>query len=86
MVNEFYTELIKILVKNEILDKKTANESDNYALNPAKILVSGVVQTMECTKCGHQLFIGGNESSVNGGKCLNYRCIGSYFVARREPY
>ncbi|MGD9556708.1 MAG: DEAD/DEAH box helicase, partial [Mangrovibacterium sp.] len=77
-INEFYRELIAVIYKRELIDRKTAGEMDNYALNPKKLLVSNKVYTYTCNSCGHEIHVGQDQTDLRGGHCLNFRCTGIY--------
>jgi len=80
IVNEFYKVLIEALAEINILDVKNEGDQINYALNPARIFVNNKVVTFECDSCGHQIYATKSDSELTGGKCLNYRCEGTYAV------
>lgn len=78
-VNEFYGQLIEATWQAGIFDKKYSRQQvPSYALSADKIQVVGQVQVLECKQCGHQVFAGGQAQDMAQGKCLNYRCHGTY--------
>jgi DEAD/DEAH box helicase domain-containing protein len=81
IVNEFYKVLVESLLKTELFDVENLEDLINYAINPAKVVVSNKTVTYECKSCGHQVYVASSEHSFNNGKCLNYRCSGDYLVA-----
>lgn len=78
-LNEFFTEVVLALESSGILDKKTAGNQVNFAINPERLRVSKNVQTLRCDKCEHEVYTADAYLGIEGGKCLMYRCTGSYF-------
>ncbi len=77
-INEFYEELLETLLEVGLLDVKNSDGQVNYALNPGKIYVNNETVYYECNLCGHRVYTTHNEHDLSDGKCLNYRCSGSY--------
>lgn len=78
MVNEFFGELIATLLKHGVLDEDAAGDTKNYAIDPNSIWVANITRELECDQCGHVLQSADETDQGVGGKCLNYRCSGTY--------
>ncbi|MDN3688235.1 DEAD/DEAH box helicase [Cyclobacterium jeungdonense] len=77
-VNEFFTELILALESLAVLDRKTAGGQVNFAINPQSLRVSKSVKTIRCDSCEHEVYTPDAYLGLTGGKCLMYRCSGTY--------
>lgn len=82
LLNEMFDFLLDTLHKCELLDKKEAKDIKNYALLPDKIMVDSKVIDYVCDTCGNQIHTSDVSRTATGGKCLNYRCTGEYFVQK----
>ncbi|WP_236025571.1 DEAD/DEAH box helicase [Algoriphagus oliviformis] len=77
-VNELFSEVILALEAAEILDRKVAGQQVNFAINPASLRISKNVKRLSCDKCEHEIQTADNYLGIEGGKCLMYKCPGSY--------
>jgi len=77
-LNEFFRELILAMENSGILNKKVAGSKVNFAINPEILKVSKNVKTMRCDKCEHEIFTADSYLTIEGGKCLMYKCAGTY--------
>lgn len=86
-VNEFYAQLIDALQKIGIVDhSQTKAEVPSYALKADNLHVVNRVEVLECKQCGHQVYTGRQATDMVEGKCLNYRCKGTYvLLAKNQP-
>ncbi len=78
LVNEFYIKIIEAFVLSGIMNKKGSGENENYAIEPAVILIENKVSTFICDACGSKLFVAKSDEISVRTKCLNYTCPGSY--------
>ncbi|WMX16509.1 DEAD/DEAH box helicase [Aureispira sp. CCB-E] len=83
-INDFYEQLFTILNDLEVLDKEEAKGIVNFALNPQKIFVNSKVSHVECSKCEHSINSADSIDYLVGGKCLMFRCSGTYEVASED--
>lgn len=77
-VNEFYKTLLEKLTLSGILDKVNEVEFVNFAIKPAQLYVSKKMEHYKCSACEHELHLASSSLELEEGKCLNYRCQGSY--------
>lgn len=77
-LNEFFREVILALVEAEILDRKQAGLQVNFAINPNSLRVSKNVKTLRCDTCEHEVYSADSYQGIEGGKCLMYKCSGTY--------
>jgi DEAD/DEAH box helicase domain-containing protein len=81
LINDFYAQLLDYLDANRVLDKRVAAGVTNYGLSENSILITKEVSMYSCKTCGHQLSTGKKgDELVDGMKCLQYRCGGSYAI------
>jgi len=78
-LNEFFKEVMLALEAAQILDSKQAGNQINFAINPNSLRVSKNVKTLRCEKCEHEVYSADSYLGIEGGKCLMYKCTGSYF-------
>ena len=79
VVNEFYEHLVDALFEAEIFDRITTGEGiHTHALNPKNIIVTDEVYSLSCTKCSHIIYTADKSADGVDGKCLNFRCTGTY--------
>lgn len=77
-LNEFYTEVVIAMESSGILERKSAGNQVNFAINPESLRVSENVRTVRCDKCEHEVYTADAYLGVEGGKCLMYKCSGTY--------
>ncbi|MCH7396742.1 DEAD/DEAH box helicase [Belliella sp. DSM 107340] len=77
-LNEFYTQVISALEDVEILDRKSAGNQVNFAIKPESLRVSKNVRTLRCDSCEHEVYTADAYLGIEGGKCLMYKCSGTY--------
>lgn len=81
LVNDFYSNLLNVLVSDEIaiLDQKDAAGIRNFALKPEVLFISKNLIHFKCNTCGHSPHIPEqNADIVEGMPCINFRCSGRY--------
>jgi DEAD/DEAH box helicase domain-containing protein len=83
-LNEFFKEVLFSLEECGILDKKQSDNQENFAINPESLRVSKRVKTLSCDNCGHEVYTADPYLGIEEGKCLMYRCSGSYYRAGEE--
>jgi len=86
VINEFYQKLFEQLLEVEILNRETANDGDNFAINPKEIIVSNKVATYSCNECTSSLNVTTNDSAMEGTSCINYRCTGKYVKRNNKAF
>ncbi len=83
-LNEFYTELLKIMVQEGLLNEKIAQDMPNLAINPKVIFVHNTVKTFECDKCGDKIYTADLSDIYANGLCLKHRCTGRYKLSKDD--
>lgn len=78
-LNEFFEELIRHLEDVGILNRKTAGQKTNFAIDAKSLRVSKNVKTLYCDTCEHEIYTSETYLGIDEGKCLMYKCHGSYF-------
>ena len=85
LVNEFYSQLLKVLASNEvsILDEKSAEGVRNFALNNTKLFIKKQVVSFKCDVCDHELNIA-DLNGLEGASCINFRCNVHYHLLLKD--
>lgn len=78
LVNDFYKKLLETLESVGILNKRTADGKDNYALTPDSLMISCGVQEIKCSRCENRLFVSNHDTATEGTYCLDFKCGGRY--------
>lgn len=78
LVNEFFQQLLDVLVECKIMNKKGKGDNINYAIEPAALWVENNVITRFCNKCGSRLYVGLSDSLSDGAPCHDHTCTGVY--------
>jgi DEAD/DEAH box helicase domain-containing protein len=83
-VNDFYRELLTQLTTVGLLDTQQATDAAHtrsHALLPDVVRVGKAVQRHQCSRCGHTLTTHASDRLTDGGRCLTFRCTGTYQAA-----
>jgi DEAD/DEAH box helicase domain-containing protein len=78
LVNDFYRELIHVFVSLGIMNRIGQGEAENYAIEPAAILVENKVAILLCDTCSSRLSVAASDKITAQSKCLDYTCPGTY--------
>ena len=78
IVNDFYQQLLEVMVAVGLMNKKGQNDTLSYAIAPEAILVENKVKQLQCNSCGSVLAVAASDDISNQTKCLDYTCTGLY--------
>ena len=76
--NDFYRELVAVLVRVGIFDKVDGREGPNYCINPEKIHISTKVRFYRCDHCQSALITSDTDVLSKDTPCIIRNCQGSY--------
>lgn len=79
-INEFFKEWTDALVEIGLLNSAQAGDHENFAIDPAAIMVAKNVKEYRCSQCEDVLYSQDDESVTVGANCLSYRCTGTYMA------
>ena len=83
LVNDFYTELLRLLQEVGLVNRVEGQTVSNYCLAPQHVQVGADAGAVECEKCNAWLTLPRGDISLVGMPCLTYRCDGHYTPADR---
>lgn len=78
LVNEFFQQLLEVLVECKIINKKGNGDHVNYAIDPSALWIENKVITRVCGTCGSKLHVGASDTLSDGAPCQDYTCPGAY--------
>lgn len=79
-INDFYKELLQTFEKFRILNKKTADGKDNYAISPDSLMIARGVHEIKCSRCESRMYVSSLDTATEETYCLNFNCGGRYDV------
>ena len=77
-INEFYEQWTAALTTVGILNRETAGDHTNYAINADAIWVAKYVNEFACTQCEDVLYSHDDLEMADDACCLSHRCTGHY--------
>lgn len=77
-INEFFEQWTAALQKSEILNKVLCDGQENFAIVPEAIWVHPNIKVYRCDVCEDKQYTYDDESVIEGGSCVSYRCTGHY--------
>ncbi|KAB7726632.1 DEAD/DEAH box helicase [Rudanella paleaurantiibacter] len=87
-VNAFYEQLITALTDTGLLDAIPATDKYqtlSHGLITSALRVGKTVQKHQCNRCGHTLTTHTTDTLTDGGRCLTFRCTGTYSTIPATP-
>jgi DEAD/DEAH box helicase domain-containing protein len=78
IVNDFFRELIRVLVEVGLMNACGADDNQNFAIEPSSLWVEKQVKTYECDQCSSKLHVAASDLFAPYTKCLDYNCSGTY--------
>ena len=78
IVNDFYKQLLEVLLSVGLLNKKGNDDQVNYSIEPGVVMVENNVMHHSCDTCGSILSVAQSDDYMTNTKCLNYNCPGTY--------
>lgn len=86
VINEFYGELLEALTKAGMADKQVLGGLPSYALLPDVFRTSLNVEFRQCDQCNHRISVATEDQALDGSRCQQYRCEGSYTTKVETVY
>lgn len=86
VINEFYGQLFEAFTKAGIADKQVLSGLPGYALLPDVFRTSLNVEFRECDSCNHRISVAAEDQALDGSRCQQYRCEGSYTTKVETVY
>ncbi len=77
-INDFYQQLLPLLVTEQLLDVRSGPEGENYCLRPDALVVGGAAGAVQCPVCNVQQTVLEGDDSLVDLPCITYRCAGRY--------